>query len=85
MTSRYQDKEIRFTLLAVNKSKELTINEEINRLLRKKGQAYKALSGLQGGEFNKSAYTDFDRCVAPGTLTFRSSSAILMWRNQRVR
>lgn len=58
---RYSQKEIRFTLLAVTKSRGHEAEARIAALKKQKGHFYNHLCGISA--FDKSLYPDFEECV----------------------
>lgn len=60
---RYSQKEIRFTLLAVTKSRGHEAAGRIRQLKKQKGHLLQHLCKLEA--FDKTVYPDYDECVEP--------------------
>ena len=59
----YAAKEIRFTLLAVIKSRGIQSEHNIRSLKKDKGHILTALATAEGASFDQSQYPDFNECV----------------------
>ena len=69
MLSRYSSSEIRFTLLALTKSKAHQATDKIAALRRDKGAYLEALARVQGPAFDSSQFPDLHECVVSAQQT----------------
>lgn len=74
---RYNSNEIRFTLLAVTKSKSANAEQQITTLRREKASYLRALEAVEGQSFDKTAFADYEQCVEFDNL----AKHLDCWRN----